>query len=102
MEESQGSSPHGPAPKRGGIFGVRLDGFGLFTSLLMSLTFSFLTFFLTTFLAIAGIMIYNGLGHRLDYADSYRFISFPAGCIMLAVSLVYFLTLWLRRKLGGE
>ena len=58
----------------------------------------FFSFFLFTFLAIVGIMICNGLGHRFNYADSYKYISFPAGCVVLAISLIFFGTLWLRRK----
>jgi hypothetical protein len=87
---------------RGRFFGVRLGELGFFTSVLMALTVGFLSFFLMTFLAILGIMIYNGMGHSVDYADSYKFISFPAGCLMLAVGLVFFGTLWLRRKLSGR
>ena len=59
-------------------------------------------FFLSTFLAIVGIMIYNGLGHHVDYADSYKLISFPIACVMLAASLIFFATLWLRRKFSGN
>jgi hypothetical protein len=43
-------------------------------------------------------MIYNGMGHRVDYAESYKYISFPAGCVVLVISLVFFGRLWLRRK----
>ena len=68
---------------------------------LMALAVGFLSFFLFTFLAIVGIMIYNGMGHRVDYAESYKYISFPAGCVVLAVSLIFFGTLWLRRKFSG-
>src|ERR1700677_4465755 len=82
----------------GKFFGVPLGDFGLFTSLLMAVADVFLSFFLFTFLAIVGIMIYNGMGHQVDYAESYKYISFPAGCVVLAISLVFFGTLWLRRK----
>jgi hypothetical protein len=82
----------------GKFFGIPLGDLGLFTSLLMAFAVGFLSFFLFTFLAIAGIMIYNGMGHHVDYAESYKYISFPAGCLVLAISLVFFGTLWLRRK----
>jgi hypothetical protein len=87
-----------PAPAKGRFFGIPLGDLGFLTSLLMACTVGFLTFFLVTFLAIFGIMIYNGMGHSVDYADSYKFVSFPAGCFMLVVSLIFFGTLWLRRK----
>jgi hypothetical protein len=90
----------GTAGASGKIFGVPLGDFGFFTSLLMAVAVGFLSFFLFTFLAIVGIMIYNGMGHRVDYAESYKYISFPAGCFVLAISLIFFGTLWLRRKLS--
>jgi hypothetical protein len=82
----------------GKFFGVPLGDLGFFTSLLMAFAVGFLSFFLFTFLAIVGIMIYNGMGHQVDYAASYKYISFPAGCVVLAISLIFFGTLWLRRK----
>lgn len=82
----------------GKFFGVPLGDLGFLISLLMALTVGFLSFFLFTFLAIVGIVIYNGMGHRVDLADSYKYISFPAGCVVLAISLLFFGTLWLRRR----
>jgi hypothetical protein len=86
---------------KGRFFGIPLGDLGLASSLLMAFTVGFLSFFVFTFLAIVGIMIYNGMGHHVDYADSYKYISFPAGCLVLAASLIFFGTLWLRRKLSG-
>src|SRR5271155_1604164 len=88
----------GASQARGTFFGIPLGDFGFFTSLLMAFAVGFLSFFLFTFLAIVGIMIYNGMGHQVNYADSYKYISFPAGCVVLAISLLFFGTLWLRRK----
>ena len=85
----------------GKYFGIPLGGLSLFSSALMALTVGFMSFFLFTFLAIFGIMIYNGMGHRVDYADSYKYISFPAACVVLLASLIFFGTLWLRRKISG-
>ena len=87
---------------KGRFFGVPIGEFGFFSSLFLALTTGVLTFFLTTFLAIAGIMIYNGLGHNVNYADSYKLISFPIACVMLAASLIFFATVWLRRKFSGN
>lgn len=80
------------------VFGIPMGDLGFFTSVLMAFAVGFLSFFLFTFLAIVGIMICNGLGHRFNYADSYKYISFPAGCVVLAISLIFLGTLWLRRK----
>ena len=84
----------------GRFFGIPLGDLGFFSSVLMALTLGFLSFFLFTFLAIVGLMIYNGMGHQVDYAASYKYISFPAGCVVLVASLIFFATLWLRRKLS--
>jgi len=87
--------------RKGGPFGLQLDGFGLFTSLLMATIVGVIFFFLLTFFAITGIGIYNIMGHSLNYADSYKLISFPAACVVMALSLIYFGSLWLRRKLSA-
>jgi hypothetical protein len=92
-----------PSPQVGTrVFGIPLGDFGFFTSVLMAFTVGFLSFFLFTFLAIVGVMIYNGMGHRVDYAASYKYISFPAACVVLVASLIFFATLWLRRKTSGR
>ena len=89
-------------PQAGGkVFGIPLGDLGFFTSVLMAFAMGFLSFFLFTFLAIAGLMIYNGMGHHVDYAASYKYFSFPAGCVVLLISLIFFGTLWLRRKVSG-
>ena len=90
-------------PQAGGtVFGIPLGDLGFFTSVLMAFTVGFLSFFLFTFLAIVGVMIYNGMGHQVDYAASYKYISFPAACVVLVASLIFFATLWLRRKTSGR
>jgi hypothetical protein len=89
VSEPVSGSPRGPR-----------SGFGLFSSILMALLISVASFFLFTFLSILGITFYNLAGHRVDYADSYKLISFPAACVVLVISLVFFAGLWLRRKLS--
>ena len=64
----------------------------------MAVALGFLSFFLFSFLGIVGISIYNSMGHHVDLADSYKYISFPAGCVVMAISLIFFGTLWLRRR----
>jgi hypothetical protein len=88
-------------PQPGGkFFGIPLGDLGLVTSVLMAFTVGFLSFFLFTFLAIVGVMIANGMGHHVDYAASYKYISFPAACVVLLASLIFFGSLWLRRKVS--
>ncbi len=93
-----------PAPRSSSvkIFGIPLGELGLFSSLLMAFAFGFLIFFLTCFLAIFGLLIYNSAGHHtVDMADSYRYIAFPAGMAALAFALVVLLGLWVRRKIAS-
>lgn len=89
------------AARPGGRFlGFPLEGFSLFSSLLLSLAAGFFTFFATTFLAIVTLLVWNGLGgHSVNYADSYRFVGLPAGLIALFIAFVVFGGLWLRNKM---
>lgn len=83
----------------GTIFGFPLRGFGLFTSLLLSFASAFFVFFASTTVAIFALLVWNlGGHHSVNYADSYRDVGFPAGVIVLAIALPFFLTLWVRAK----
>jgi hypothetical protein len=86
---------------RGGkVLGFPLEGFGLFTSLLLSLASAFFTFFASTCIAIFSLLGWNVFGHHaVSYADSYRYVGFPAGVLVLVVALPVFGTLWARAKL---
>ncbi len=82
------------------FLGFPLEGFGLFTSLLLAFAAAFFTFFASTFLAIISLLVWNQiLGHNVDYADTYLYVGLPAGMVMLMVALPVFGTLWIRAKL---
>jgi hypothetical protein len=84
----------------GTVFGFPLEGFGLFTSLLLALAAAFFTFFATTTIAIFSLLGWNLFGHHaVNYAYSYRYVGFPAGLLVLAVALPVFGALWVRAKL---
>jgi hypothetical protein len=84
----------------GSVLGFPLAGFSLFQSLLLSLAAAFFTFFLTTCLAIFSLLVWNGiLHHGIDYADSYRYVGFPAGVLVLVVAVPFFGALWIRAKM---
>jgi hypothetical protein len=88
---------HHPA---GTFLGFPLEGFGLFTSLLLAFASAFFTFFATTTLAIFSLLAWNLIGgHSVNYADSYLYVGFPAGLLVLIVALPVFGTLWVRAKL---
>ena len=86
---------------RGGgkIFGFPLEGFSLFQSLLLAVASAFFTFFTTTCIAIFTLLAWNVFGgHSVNYADTYRYVGFPAGVLVLVMALPYFLVLWVRAK----
>jgi hypothetical protein len=84
----------------GKVLGFPLEGFGLFTSLLLTLATAFFTFFATTTIAIFALLGWNVFGHHsVSYADSYLYVGFPAGVIVLVVALPVFAVLWVRAKL---
>ncbi len=87
--------------RRGGrVLGFPLEGFSLFQSLLLSFAAAFFTFFLATFMAIFALLVWNEvLGHSVNFADTYRYVGFPAGVIVLVVALPYFGVLWVRARL---
>jgi hypothetical protein len=97
-----------PAHRPGGgrVFGFPLEGFGLFTSLLLSFASAFFTFFASTCIAIFSLLGWNVLGHHsVNYADSYLFVGFPAGVLVLLIALPVFGTLWVRatiRRAGSD
>jgi hypothetical protein len=88
------------APAR--LLGIPLGDFGFFRSLLLAAAAGFLSFFATCFLAIFALLFYNTLGHhRVDYADSYRYVAFPVGLVVLVFGLLFFTGVWLKRRLSG-
>lgn len=85
----------------GGTFlGFPLEGFSLFQSLLLSFASAFFAFFLSTTLAIFGLLVWNlGGHHTVNYADSYLLVGLPVAIVTLLIALPLFATLWVRAKL---
>lgn len=85
------------------LLGFPLEGFGLFTSLLLSFASAFFVFFASTCLAIFSLLGWNLLGHHaVNYADSYLYVGFPAGVLMLIIALPVFGAFWVRAKLRAN
>ncbi|MGA2351752.1 MAG: hypothetical protein ABSF70_15060 [Terracidiphilus sp.] len=83
-----------------GLPGIPLKGFGLLASLLLAFAAAFFTFFASTCVAIFALLGWNLLGHHaVSYADSYRYVGFPAGVVVLVVALPVFGVLWVRGKM---
>ena len=86
----------------GTFLGFPLEGFSLFQSLLLSFASAFFTFFLTTTLAIFGLLGWNLFGHHtVNYADSYLYVGLPAALVVLLIALPLFAILWIRAKTRG-
>jgi hypothetical protein len=84
----------------GTVLGFPLAGFGFFTSLLLAFAAAFFAFFAATCVAIFALLGWNVFGHHtVSYADSYRYVGFPAFLVVLVVALPVFGTLWVRAKL---
>ena len=93
-------SVHTQRDLRGSFLGFPLEGFSLFQSLLLTFASAFFVFFLTTMLAIFGLLAWNLIGHHtVNYADSYLFVGLPAAVVTLLIALPLFATLWIRAKL---
>jgi uncharacterized membrane protein len=91
---------HNAQEEKRRFLGFPLDGFGLFTSLLLALAAAFLTFFATTTLAIFGLLVWNVVGrHSINFADSYRVVGFPAGLLALAIAGGVFGSLWIKSRM---
>jgi hypothetical protein len=87
------------APRGGKVFGFPLEGFSLFQSLLLAVASGFLTFFATTCISIFALLGWNLFGHHaVSYTDTYRYVGFPAGVLVLALALPFFLAGWIRAK----
>ena len=82
------------------IFGFPLEGFSLFQSLLLAFASAFFTFFATTCMAIFALLAWNSdsARHAVSSADTYLYVGFPAGVLVLVVALPLFLALWVRAK----
>jgi len=100
---SKGYAADQAGKSSGRFLGFPLEGFGLFTSLLLAASSGFFTFFLVTAISIFGLLIWNQmLHHSVNYANAYLFFGFPAAVVVWAVALVVFGSLWVRARLHSK
>ena len=86
------------ARRDGELFGIPLGDLGWFQSLLMGLATGFAAFFLATFLAIVGFMVYlMATGKTPNFALTYRLVGLPVGLVVGAAALVYLSVQYARR-----
>ena len=87
----------------GYLFGVPVNDFGLFASVLIGAAAGMASFFAATFCGIVFILFWNAGGHHtgaaaLDYAASYKRVGLPVGAAVMAGAIGYLGMLWVRRK----
>jgi hypothetical protein len=106
MTNAQNIAAHAPRDAEKNdvtIFQIPIGKLGLLSSLLMGGACGFIAFFVTFFLAIVGVTIYDAATKTsmLNLDISYRYIAAPVGLLAMAISLAYLLTVWVRRKMSG-
>ncbi|HEU5351296.1 MAG TPA: hypothetical protein VFU55_06835 [Terracidiphilus sp.] len=83
----------------GTILGFPLKGFSFFQSMLLAVASAFFTFFASTALAIFSLLVWNQIGgHSVNYADTYLYVGFPLGVLVLLLAVPFFGVLWLRAR----
>ncbi len=86
------------ARRDGELFGIPLGDLGWFQSLLMGAATGMAAFFLATFLAIIGMLVYQmATGHIPAYQMAYRAIGFPVGAVVMVCALVFLGVQWSKR-----
>ncbi|MDE1178716.1 MAG: hypothetical protein PW789_19245 [Edaphobacter sp.] len=85
------------------FFGAPIGDFGFFTSLLIGGAIGVGAFFVTTFLGIVSISIYNSSAHgKVDLADSYLRAGLPVGILVVLMAWGYLGKLWVSRITAKE
>lgn len=83
------------------VLGIPLGDFGLLPGLFLGVASGFMAFFASCFLAIMSLLAWNTFDHaHISYVDAYRYVAFPTGLGTMAVGLVFFTGVWLRRRLA--
>jgi len=86
------------ARREGVLLGVPLGDLGWFQSLLMGVATGMAAFFLTTFVAILAMLVYQMATQRVPaYQLAYKAIGFPVGVVVMALALAFLGVQWSRR-----
>jgi hypothetical protein len=83
---------------RATLFGAPIGELGIFTSVLFGGVIGIGAFFVTTFLSIVSILVYNSNSHtQLNYAYSDLRFGLPVGILVALVAWTYLGKLWVAR-----
>lgn len=82
------------------FFKIPIGKLGLVGSVLTSGACGFIAFFVTFFLAIIGVTIYDSSTNTsmLNLTICYRYIAAPVGIVVLLVAATYLLSVWAHGK----
>ncbi len=87
------------------IFSIPIGRLGFISRLMIGGACGFLAFLVTFFFAIIGVAIYDS-ANGISLANlnvAYLYIAAPVGILVMAASLTYLITGWVRRKMSrGE
>jgi hypothetical protein len=85
------------------IFRIPIGQLGLFSRVMMGGACGFIAFFVTFFLAIVGVAIYDSAtGTSIANLNiAYRYIAAPVGILVMLGSLTYLIGAWARRKFSS-
>ncbi len=100
---SSGFASNMAVRKESTIFNIPIGRLGFISRLMIGGACGFLAFFVTFFFAIIGVSIYDN-AHGISLANlniAYLYIAAPVGILVMAASLTYLITGWLRRKISG-
>jgi len=86
------------ARREGVLLGIPLGDLGWFQSLLMGVATGMAAFFLTTFVSIIAMLVYQAVTQRVPaYQLAYKVIGFPVGVLVMALALAFLGVQWSRR-----
>jgi ABC-type dipeptide/oligopeptide/nickel transport system permease subunit len=86
------------ARREGVLLGIPLGDLGWFQSLLMGVATGMAAFFLTTFVAILVMLVYQTVTQRVPaYQLAYKAVGFPVGVVVMALALAFLGVQWSRR-----
>ena len=66
----------------------------------MGVALGFAAFFLATFCAIVGMLVYLSAGHAVDFSLSYKRVGLPVGLVVGVSALSYLGVQWTRRMVN--
>jgi hypothetical protein len=79
------------------LFGAPVGDFSALQTILIAFATAAASFFASTFLAIATMLVMRSMGRNPDFSNAYKFVGLPVGLTVLLVAGVYLVSLLFRR-----